>query len=123
GRLDENRQVGARLLLADELAEPLWAQRGLGRVLVAALRRDQAAGRGAHGVTVLVGCRSTAHSNALAIKPQPTAAPRGRTKIPATMPGCGAGIHIGFASTRTAMTAVAKLTSSTRINHDTRRRA
>ena len=38
-RLDEHRQIGARLLLADELGEPLRPQRGLGGVLLAALGR------------------------------------------------------------------------------------
>ena len=46
--LDEDAQIGARLLLADELAEPLRPQRGLRDVLVAALGRHQAAGRRAH---------------------------------------------------------------------------
>src|SRR5262252_3571212 len=36
-RRDEHRQVRARLLLADELVELLWTQRGLCRVLVATL--------------------------------------------------------------------------------------
>src|SRR6059036_1396132 len=45
--LDEHREVGARLLLADELGEPLRAQRGL-RVFVAALGRNEAAGCGGH---------------------------------------------------------------------------
>ena len=39
-RLDEDREIGARLLLADELGKPLRAQRALGRVLVAALGRS-----------------------------------------------------------------------------------
>ena len=38
-RLDEHRKVRARLLLADELGEPLRAQRGFRAVFVAALRR------------------------------------------------------------------------------------
>ena len=46
-RLDEHREVGARLRLPDELGEPLRAQRGV-RVLVAALGGDEAAGRGGH---------------------------------------------------------------------------
>src|ERR1700694_4036619 len=44
--LDEDRQVGARLRLADEFRQQLRAQRGVGRVLSAALRRDDAGGRG-----------------------------------------------------------------------------
>ena len=40
-------EVRARLLLADEFGEALRAQRGF-RVLVAALGRHEAAGRGAH---------------------------------------------------------------------------
>ena len=47
-RLDEHREVGARLLLADELGEPLRAQRGFRGVVLAALGGDEAAGRGAH---------------------------------------------------------------------------
>ena len=46
-RLDEHREVGARLRLPDEFGEPLRAQRGV-RVLVAALGGDEAAGRGGH---------------------------------------------------------------------------
>ncbi len=46
-RLDEHREVGARLLLADEFGEALRTQRGL-RVFVAALGGDEAAGRGGH---------------------------------------------------------------------------
>ena len=46
--LDENRQVGASLLLADELGEALRAQLQFRRVLFAAFRRDQPLGRGAH---------------------------------------------------------------------------
>src|SRR5882672_10138767 len=52
-RLDEDAEVLARLLLADELAQPLRAQRGFGDVLVAALGADQAAGRRAHLVNSL----------------------------------------------------------------------
>ena len=56
-RLDEHRKIGARLLLADELGQPLRPQRRLGGVLFAALGRDEAAGRGAHGFKTLVrGC-------------------------------------------------------------------
>src|SRR6266404_3233999 len=43
-RFDEHRQVRARLLLTDELAEPLRAQRAVGSVVVAAFGRHQAAG-------------------------------------------------------------------------------
>src|SRR5262249_56428438 len=46
-RLDEPRQVRARLLLTDELAEPLRAQRAV-RIVVAAFGRHQAAGGRAH---------------------------------------------------------------------------
>ena len=46
-RLDEHREIGARLRLPDELGEPLRAQRGV-RVLVAALGGDETAGRGGH---------------------------------------------------------------------------
>src|SRR5204862_6187994 len=46
-RLDEHREIGARLLLTDEFGEPLRAQRGV-RVLVTALGSDDAAGRGGH---------------------------------------------------------------------------
>jgi hypothetical protein len=47
-RLDEHREVGARLLLADELGQPLRPQRSLGDVLFAAFGGNEAAGRGAH---------------------------------------------------------------------------
>src|SRR5262249_31774599 len=46
-RLDEDAQVGARLLLADELLEPQRPQRGLADVLLAALAGDKA-GCGRH---------------------------------------------------------------------------
>ena len=64
-RLDEHRQVGACLLLADELDEPLRAQRALGRVVVAALGCHQAAGRELEGVVVTAsapGCTCSAAS-------------------------------------------------------------
>src|SRR5258705_10073921 len=44
--LDEHREVGARLLLADEFRQQLRAQRGVAAILGAALRRDDAGGRG-----------------------------------------------------------------------------
>src|SRR5262249_7781172 len=47
-RRDERREVGARLLLADELDELLRPQRGFRRVLVAALGRNQLASLRAH---------------------------------------------------------------------------
>ena len=46
--LDEDAQVGARLLLADELGEPLRPQRRFRDVVLAALGGDQAARRGGH---------------------------------------------------------------------------
>ena len=56
-RLDEDRKVGARLLLADEFGQPLRPQRGLGGVFLAALGGDEAAGRGAHALKFLArGC-------------------------------------------------------------------
>src|SRR5262249_51563579 len=47
-RLDEHAEIRARLLRADELAEPLRAQRGFDDVLIVALTTDEAAGRRAH---------------------------------------------------------------------------
>ena len=44
-RLDEDPEIGARLLLADELGEPLRPQRRLGGVFLAVLRGDKAARR------------------------------------------------------------------------------
>src|SRR5262249_45943626 len=44
GGLDEYAEIGARLALADELVEPLRAQRGFRRIVVAALGRDKAGG-------------------------------------------------------------------------------
>ena len=41
----KTREIGARLLLADELGEPLRPQRGLGGVLLARLAGDEAARR------------------------------------------------------------------------------
>jgi len=41
GRRDEHAEIFARLLLTDELGQPLWAQTRLGHVLVAALGCDQ----------------------------------------------------------------------------------
>ena len=56
-RLDEDRQVRARLLLADELGQPLRPQRGVRGVLLAALGRR----RGGGAVVV-----TAAHSSSLA---------------------------------------------------------
>ena len=52
-RLDEDAEIGPRLLLADELGEPLRAQRGLRGVLVAPLgpRRGGGAARSLLGLT------------------------------------------------------------------------
>jgi hypothetical protein len=47
--LDEHREIGARLLLADELGQPLRPERSLGEVLFTAFGGNEAAGRGAHG--------------------------------------------------------------------------
>ena len=48
-RLDEHAEIPARLLLTDEFRKPLRAQRRLGRIFVAALRRNElASGDGAH---------------------------------------------------------------------------
>ena len=49
-RLDEHLEIRARLLLADELAEALRAQRGFRRVFVAAFGRDMTARVQAQGV-------------------------------------------------------------------------
>ena len=45
-RRDEDAEVRARLLLADEFGQPLRPQRGLGGVFLAMLGADEAAGRG-----------------------------------------------------------------------------
>ena len=45
-RLDEDRQIGARLRLADEFRQQLRAQRGVADIVGAALGRDDAGGRG-----------------------------------------------------------------------------
>src|SRR4249919_521202 len=55
GRLDEDGQVRARLLLADKLGEPLRAQRAVRGVLLAAFGRYQAA-RGVGHRTILTAC-------------------------------------------------------------------
>ena len=44
-RLDEDREVLARLLLADEVGQRLRAQRGVADIVAAALGRDHAGGR------------------------------------------------------------------------------
>ena len=54
-RLDEHRQVGAGLLLADELGEPLRAQRAVRGVFLAAFGHHQAARGGGHR-TILTAC-------------------------------------------------------------------
>src|SRR6266851_1680166 len=56
-RLDEDREILARLRLADKLRQELRAQRGIGRILVAALGRRDAGGRG-HGIRI---ARRTCH--------------------------------------------------------------
>src|SRR6185436_11046250 len=54
-RLDEHRQVGTGLLLADELGQPLRAQRAIRSVFLAAFGHHQAAGGSGHR-TVLTAC-------------------------------------------------------------------
>jgi hypothetical protein len=44
--LDENREIGAGLLLTDELRQVLRAQRGIACIFIAARRRDDAGGTG-----------------------------------------------------------------------------
>ena len=51
-RLDEDREISARLLLADEFGEPLRPQRGV-RVIVARFGGDEAARGGAHRASSL----------------------------------------------------------------------
>src|SRR5262249_45669209 len=48
GGLDEDAEIGARLALADELVEPLRAQRGFRRIVIVPLGSNEAAGIGAH---------------------------------------------------------------------------
>ncbi len=56
GRLDEDRKIGARLRLADEFGQQLRAQRGVADIVGAALRRDDAGGRG-HAAILARGAR------------------------------------------------------------------
>src|ERR1700682_4321581 len=44
--LDEDREIGARLRLADEFGQELRAQRSVAGIISAAFRRDDAGGRG-----------------------------------------------------------------------------
>ena len=44
--LDEDREIGARLRLADEFGQQLRAQRGVADIVAAALGRDDAGGSG-----------------------------------------------------------------------------
>src|SRR5204862_2676369 len=46
--LDEDGQIGARLSLTDEFAEPLRTQRQLGAIVVAAFGSDEATRGGGH---------------------------------------------------------------------------
>src|SRR5258705_5580857 len=72
--LDEDREVGARLLLADEFRQELRAQRGVAAILAAALRRDDAGGRG-HVGEIPRGARSETGART----PLPLAGPRRAT--------------------------------------------
>src|SRR5262245_31775385 len=74
-RLDEHREVGARLLLAYEVRKLLRAKRRFRDVLLAALGGDDTAGRRAHRTISWLRWR-IGHSSRLAIAQQPRLAPK-----------------------------------------------
>src|SRR6266545_2890181 len=62
--LDEHREIGARLRLPNEFVELLRTQRGFRRIVLAALGRDEAAGRRAHFASSLSPSRMSCDTSA-----------------------------------------------------------